>query len=146
MSGGHTVRRTATNLFCFVCSGCPSSRKMGTQELQYSVHSLCRTCLVHLEQGRGHDLFLVPDLARKLTVCASMAVDSQDGFPHHICHLCFGKLNELHDFQEQCAASQKRFKEMVVNNQVTPLDNSSLWRRMQRRWAGRRSRPVMILS
>ncbi|KAH8266197.1 hypothetical protein KR038_008908, partial [Drosophila bunnanda] len=91
------------------------------KELQKSVHALCRTCLVHMEEGIGHDLFLIPNLANKLTVCTSMKVDAQDGFPRHICHLCFGKLNELHDFQELCAGSQKRLKEMVANIQVFPV-------------------------
>jgi len=94
---------------------------MGTRELQYSVHSLCRICLIHLEQGVSHDLFLVPDLVRKLVSLTSLEADQSDGFPKKLCAQCFTKLNDLHDFRELCVGSIKRFKEMVTSNRITPM-------------------------
>ncbi|KAH8363954.1 hypothetical protein KR084_000823, partial [Drosophila pseudotakahashii] len=91
------------------------------RELQYSVHSLCRICLSHLEQGVGHDLFLVPDLVRKLVSVTSLEADQSDGFPNKLCALCFTRLNDLHDFRELCAGSIKRFKEMVASNRILPM-------------------------
>ncbi|EDW50694.1 GM14770 [Drosophila sechellia] len=88
---------------------------MGTRELQYSVQSLCLTCLVHLEHGGGHDLFVVPDLFQKLRACTSFDADQNDGFPRNLCTQCFTKLNDLHDFRELCAGSIKSLKEMVTS-------------------------------
>ncbi|XP_017071288.1 zinc finger protein 14 homolog [Drosophila eugracilis] len=94
---------------------------METRELQYSVYSLCRICLIHLEHGVSHNLFLVPGLAKKLCVCTSLSVEQADGFPKNLCTVCFSKLNDLHDFRELCAGSIRRFKEMVAGNRIMPM-------------------------
>ncbi|XP_017121706.1 zinc finger protein 93 [Drosophila elegans] len=94
---------------------------MGTTELQHSVHSLCRICLIHMDQDERHDLFRAPDLVSKLMACTSLEADQSDGFPKHLCTQCYTKLNELHDFRELCTASMKRFKEMVASNRIIPM-------------------------
>ncbi|EDW93621.1 zinc finger protein 708 [Drosophila yakuba] len=94
---------------------------MGTRELPYSVLSLCRTCLIHLEHGVGHDIFVVPDLSKKLMVCTSFEADQNDGFPKNLCTQCFTKLNELHDFRDLCERSIKRLREIVTSQRIIPM-------------------------
>ncbi|KAL7732226.1 hypothetical protein ACLKA6_018465 [Drosophila palustris] len=98
---------------------------------EYSIHTICRICLNHLRNGAAYDLFLVPGLAKKLCVCTSLSVEQQDGFPTNLCTNCFGRLNDLHDFQKLCVDSVQRFQEMVANNfftaaaaaQINQIDN-----------------------
>ncbi|BFF99367.1 zinc finger protein 14 homolog [Drosophila madeirensis] len=88
----------------------------------YPVHSLCRLCLTCLEQGSAHDLFLEPDLAKKLTLCTALDVDQLDGFPRSICNGCFEQLNELQAFQKLCLDSVQRFKDMVTANRIVATE------------------------
>ncbi|XP_001354216.4 zinc finger protein 14 homolog [Drosophila pseudoobscura] len=88
----------------------------------YPANSICRLCLMYLDQSPAHDLYLEPDLAKKLTLCTTLDVDQQDGFPRRICHGCFGKLNELQEFQKLCLDSVQRFKEMVAANRIITIE------------------------
>ncbi|KAH8379595.1 hypothetical protein KR009_005914, partial [Drosophila setifemur] len=90
-------------------------------ELQFSVHTLCRICLINLELTDSNDIFLVPDLAQKFTNCTSLEVDQLDGYPRLLCHGCCGRLNEIHNFREYCLGSMRRFKEMMASNRVIPM-------------------------
>jgi len=83
---------------------------------QYSIHTVCRTCLSTLDDAAAYDLFRVPGLAKKLCVCTSLSVEQADGFPKNLCTLCFSKLNELHDFQKQCVDSVQKFQDLVASN------------------------------
>ncbi|XP_030384979.1 zinc finger protein 2 homolog [Scaptodrosophila lebanonensis] len=87
-------------------------------EIPYSVDSICRICLLHLEASTVYDLFLVPDLAKKLTSFTSLPVESQDGFPRNLCSNCYSRLNEMYDFHKICVQSVKLFRDMVANNRV----------------------------
>ncbi|EDV96521.1 zinc finger protein 540 [Drosophila grimshawi] len=82
----------------------------------YSIHTICRICLNHLQNDPAYDLFLVPGLAKKLCVCTSLSVEQHDGFPMHLCTNCYTRLSDLHDFQKLCVDSVQRFQEMVANN------------------------------
>jgi len=84
----------------------------------HSVHSICRVCLVDLECSTTYDLFLLPDLAKTFTVCTSLLVDPQDGYPRNLCTSCYARLNDLHEFQQLCVASVQRFKQMVANKAI----------------------------
>lgn len=84
----------------------------------YSVHSICRVCLVYLECSTTYDLFLLPDLAKTFTVCTSLLVDPEDGYPRNLCTSCYARLNDLHDFQQLCVSSVQRFKQMVANKAI----------------------------
>ncbi|KAM8710582.1 hypothetical protein ACLKA7_017238 [Drosophila subpalustris] len=84
----------------------------------YSVHSICRVCLVYLECCKAYDLFSLPDLAKKFTVCTSLLLEPQDGYPRNLCSSCYARLNDLHDFQQLCVASVQRFKQMVASKVV----------------------------
>lgn len=83
---------------------------------QYSIHSLCRICLNHLQNDAAYDLYLVPGLSKKLCFCTSLSVEQNDGFPKNLCTLCYTKLNELHDFQKQCVDSVQKFQDLVASN------------------------------
>jgi len=83
---------------------------------QYSIHSLCRICLNHLQNDAAYDLYLVPGLSKKLCFCTSLSVEQNDGFPKNLCTLCYTKLNELHDFQRQCVDSVQKFQDLVASN------------------------------
>ncbi|EDW69643.2 zinc finger protein 85 [Drosophila virilis] len=87
---------------------------------EYSIHSICRTCLNHLRNDPAYDLFLVPGLAKKLCVCTSLSVEQHDGFPKNLCTSCYTRLNDLHGFQKLCVDSVQRFQEMVANNYFIP--------------------------
>lgn len=91
-------------------------------EATYSVHSICRVCLVYIDNSSAYDLFLLPDLAKTFTVCTSMSVEPKDGYPRSLCSSCFDRLNDLHDFQKLCVASVHRFKQMVASGVVRPND------------------------
>ncbi|XP_030241038.1 zinc finger protein 708-like isoform X2 [Drosophila navojoa] len=91
------------------------------EELEYSIHSICRICLNHLRKDPAYDLFLVPGLAKKLCVCTSLSVEQNDGFPKNLCGTCHTKLNDLHEFQRLCVDSVQKFKEMVANNYFAPV-------------------------
>lgn len=86
---------------------------------EYSIHTICRICLNHLQNDAAYDLFLVPGLAKKLCVCTSLSVEQQDGFPTNLCTQCYSRLSDLHDFQKLCVDSVQRFQEMVANNFLT---------------------------
>ncbi|EDW72945.1 uncharacterized protein Dwil_GK16907 [Drosophila willistoni] len=86
---------------------------------EYSIHSVCRTCLATLENVMAYDLFLTPGLAKKLCICTSLSVESQDGFPKNLCINCFTKLNDLNDFQKMCVDSVQKFQEMVASQAFT---------------------------
>lgn len=88
----------------------------------YSVHSICRVCLVSIDRSTAYDLFLLPDLAKTFTVCTSMLVEPQDGYPRCLCSSCYGRLNDVHDFQKLCVASVHRFKQMLASGVVLPND------------------------
>ncbi|KAH8406867.1 hypothetical protein KR222_009579 [Zaprionus bogoriensis] len=88
----------------------------------YSVHSICRVCLVYIDSSAAYDLFLLPDLAKTFTVCTSLSVEPQDGYPRSLCTSCHDRLNDLHDFQQLCLASVERFKQMVATGVVRPND------------------------
>ncbi|EDV96513.1 zinc finger protein 14 [Drosophila grimshawi] len=88
----------------------------------YSVNSICRVCLEYIESGIVHDLFLLPDLAKKFTVCTSLFLDARDGYPSKLCTSCYDRLDDLHDFQKLCVASAQRFKQMVANKLVTDVN------------------------
>ncbi|XP_034484177.1 zinc finger protein 675-like [Drosophila innubila] len=81
-----------------------------------SIHTICRTCLSNLQEDESFDLFVVPDLAKKLCVCTSLSVEHLDGFPRNLCTTCHSRLNDLHDFQKQCVESVQRFKELMSRN------------------------------
>ncbi|XP_017010661.2 zinc finger protein 595 [Drosophila takahashii] len=83
---------------------------------QYSIHSLCRICLNHLQNDAAYDLYLVPGLSKKLCFCTSLSVEQNDGFPKNLCTLCYTKLNDLHDFQRQCVDSVQKFQDLVASN------------------------------
>ncbi|KAH8304054.1 hypothetical protein KR018_012482, partial [Drosophila ironensis] len=84
-------------------------------ELPLSVQALCRVCLVHLEPHLGHDLFLVPDLAKKLAACSAQEVEPLDGFPRLLCDACQALLSELYAFRELCLGAKRRFEEMMAS-------------------------------
>ncbi|XP_068143275.1 zinc finger protein 540 [Drosophila tropicalis] len=88
----------------------------GSALSSYSIHSVCRICLNHLQNGPVFDLFLIPGLAKKLCVCTSLSVEQQDGFPRNICCTCHTKLDDMHQFQKLCVDSVQKFKEMLDNN------------------------------
>ncbi|XP_017862528.1 PREDICTED: zinc finger protein 714 [Drosophila arizonae] len=90
----------------------------------YSVHSICRACLEYID-STGYDLFLLPDLAKTFTVCTSLLLDPQDGYPRNLCSSCYTRVNDLHDFQKLCVSSVQRFKEMVASKLIVianPID------------------------
>ncbi|XP_054734901.1 zinc finger protein 431-like [Anastrepha obliqua] len=89
----------------------------------YSISSICRICLEHLQTENIYDLFAVPGLAKKLSVCTSLSVELHDGFPHNICGICFTRLNDMQDFQKMCVESVEKFQEMVAQNLI--MDQSS---------------------
>ncbi|KAH8372324.1 hypothetical protein KR093_011021, partial [Drosophila rubida] len=93
----------------------------------YSVLSLCRVCLVQLDCSPTYDLFALPDLAKTFTVCTSLLVDAQDGYPRQLCGTCYARLNDLHDFQKLCVASLQRFKQMVASRMVANNTNINLF-------------------
>ncbi|KAH8266204.1 hypothetical protein KR038_008907, partial [Drosophila bunnanda] len=83
----------------------------------YSIHSLCRICLNHLQNDADlYDLYLVPGLAKKLCFCTSLSVEQNDGFPKNLCTQCYSKLTELHDFQRLCVDSVQKFQDLVASN------------------------------
>ncbi|KAH8318556.1 hypothetical protein KR067_011075, partial [Drosophila pandora] len=82
----------------------------------YSIHTLCRICLNHLQNDAAYDLYLVPGLSKKLCLCTSLSVEPQDGFPKNICTQCYTRLNDLHDFQKLCVDSVQKFQDMVASN------------------------------
>lgn len=86
------------------------------EESQYSIHTVCRTCLSTVDDSAAYDLFRVPGLAKKLCVCTSLSVEQADGFPKNLCNVCFSKLNDLHDFQKQCVDSVQKFQDLVASN------------------------------
>ncbi|XP_022218603.2 zinc finger protein 502 [Drosophila obscura] len=90
---------------------------------QYSIHTVCRTCLSTLHNTMAYDLFLIPGLAKKLCVCTSLSVEQQDGFPKNLCISCYSKLNELHDFQKLCVDSVQKFQDLVSSNAFTCQTN-----------------------
>ncbi|EDW33415.1 GL15506 [Drosophila persimilis] len=90
---------------------------------QYSIHTVCRTCLSTLHDTMAYDLFLIPGLAKKLCVCTSLSVEQQDGFPKNLCFNCYAKLNELHDFQKLCVDSVQKFQDLVSSNAFTCQTN-----------------------
>ncbi|XP_023165255.2 zinc finger protein 714 [Drosophila hydei] len=90
----------------------------------YSVQSICRVCLEYID-STVYDLFLLPDLAKTFTVCTSLLLDPQDGYPRNLCSSCYTRVNDLHDFQKLCVSSVQRFKEMVASKliiNVNPID------------------------
>ncbi|KAH8302706.1 hypothetical protein KR044_009784, partial [Drosophila immigrans] len=94
----------------------------------YTVDSLCRVCLDQLDSCRPtYDLFVLPDLAKTFTVCTSLLVDAQDGYPRQLCGGCYARLNDLHAFQELCVASLQRFKQMVASKVVAGNGNIDLF-------------------
>ncbi|XP_064544497.1 zinc finger protein 714 [Drosophila montana] len=99
---------------------------MSTNTL-YSVHSICRVCLEYLESRTVYDLFLLPDLAKTFTVCTSLLVDPQDGYPRNLCSSCFARLNDLHDFQQLCVASVQRFKQMVASKLIVDVNTVDIY-------------------
>ncbi|KAH8379597.1 hypothetical protein KR009_005919, partial [Drosophila setifemur] len=82
----------------------------------YSIHTLCRICLNHLQNDAAYDLYLVPGLSKKLCLCTSLSVEPQDGFPKNICTQCYSRLNDLHDFQKLCVDSIQKFQDLVASN------------------------------
>ncbi|EDW72909.1 uncharacterized protein Dwil_GK17259 [Drosophila willistoni] len=82
----------------------------------YSIHSMCRICLKHLQNDAAYDLYLVPGLAKKLCFCTSLSIEQNDGFPKNLCTNCYTKLNDLHDFQKLCVDSVQKFQDMVASN------------------------------
>ncbi|XP_030385927.1 zinc finger protein 234 [Scaptodrosophila lebanonensis] len=86
---------------------------------QYSIHSICRICLNHLQNDATYDLFLIPGLAKKLCMCTSLSVEQQDGFPKNLCTSCYTRLNDMHDFQKLCADSVQKFQDLVAKNTFT---------------------------
>ncbi|XP_017017926.1 zinc finger protein draculin [Drosophila kikkawai] len=83
---------------------------------EYSIHTVCRTCLSALDNTAAYDLFLVPGLAKKLCVCTSLSVEQADGFPKNLCTQCYSKLNDLHEFQKLCVDSVQKFQDLVASN------------------------------
>ncbi|XP_034481647.1 zinc finger protein 14 homolog [Drosophila innubila] len=84
----------------------------------YSVDSMCRVCLVQLECSTTYDLFLLPDLAKTFTVCTSLLLEPQDGYPRNLCGSCYARLKDLDEFRQLCVASVQRFKQMLENKVV----------------------------
>ncbi|XP_034484179.1 zinc finger protein 431-like [Drosophila innubila] len=86
------------------------------EETPALIYTICRTCLSNLLEDEAFDLFVVPDLAKKLCVCTSLSVEHLDGFPRNLCTTCHSRLNDLHDFRKQCVESVQRFKELMSRN------------------------------
>ncbi|XP_034106380.1 zinc finger protein 708 [Drosophila albomicans] len=99
---------------------------MSTVSSPTSVNSLCRGCLDNLDGCPIYDLFVLPDLAETFTLCTSLLVDVQDGYPRQLCASCYARLNDLHDFKNQCVASLQRFKEMVATKVILPSSSIDL--------------------
>ncbi|XP_033149629.1 zinc finger protein 184 isoform X1 [Drosophila busckii] len=85
----------------------------------YSIHTLCRICLNHLQNDAAYDLYMVPGLAKKLCLCTSLSVEQNDGFPKNLCTSCYTRLNDMHDFQKLCVDSVLKFQDMVASNIFT---------------------------
>jgi len=84
----------------------------------YSVDSMCRVCLVQLECATTYDLFLLPDLAKTFTVCTSLLLEPQDGYPRNLCGGCYARLKDLDEFRQLCVTSVQRLKQMLENKVV----------------------------
>ncbi|XP_034484180.1 zinc finger protein 616-like [Drosophila innubila] len=93
------------------------------EETPASIYTICRTCLSNLQEDEFFDLFVVPDLAKKLCVCTSLSVEHLDGLPRNLCTSCHSRLNDLHDFRKQCVESVQRFKELVISNNISLQSN-----------------------
>ncbi|XP_026847802.1 zinc finger protein 91 [Drosophila persimilis] len=92
---------------------------------QYSIQSVCRICLQHLQKDASFDLFLVPGLAKKLCVCTPLSVEQQDGYPNNLCTSCYSRLNDTHEFQKLCVDSVQKFQDMVAKNVFCVVSTSS---------------------
>ncbi|EDW72943.1 uncharacterized protein Dwil_GK16909 [Drosophila willistoni] len=97
----------------------------GSALSSYSIHSVCRICLNHLQNGPVFDLFLIPGLAKKLCVCTSLSVEQQDGFPRNICCTCHTKLDDMHQFQKLCVDSVQKFQSMLSQNMFSSSSSST---------------------
>lgn len=80
---------------------------------QFSVDTVCRTCLDYLQSRNAFNLFDTTELAKKLIVCTSLSVELHDEFPKNICHKCYNRLNDLADFQKMCVDSVQKFLEIL---------------------------------
>ncbi|EDW30059.1 GL22530 [Drosophila persimilis] len=89
----------------------------------YSIHTLCRICLNHLQNDAAYDLYLVPGLSKKLCLCTSLSVEQNDGFPKNLCSNCYTRLNDLHEFQKLCVDSVQKFQDLVASNVFTCQTN-----------------------
>ncbi|XP_067645301.1 zinc finger protein 726 [Eurosta solidaginis] len=83
-----------------------------------TINSICRICLIKMQNGSSYGLFVIPGLAKKLTKFTTIAVEPHDGFPENICGDCYTRLNDLQEFQKMCIESADKFQKMIENNLI----------------------------
>ncbi|XP_055842414.1 zinc finger protein 540-like [Episyrphus balteatus] len=77
-----------------------------------NIHSSCRTCLENIHDMH-HNIFAIPDLKEKFTVCTSLPVEPEDGYPTSLCDQCHSKIDDFYNFQQMCISARKRFQDYI---------------------------------
>ncbi|XP_055910891.1 zinc finger protein 665 [Eupeodes corollae] len=83
-----------------------------------NIHSSCRACLENLNDMH-HNIFEIPDLQRKLTVCISLPVEPGDGLPTSLCEPCHTKIDDFYDFHQMCTLARQKFMD-YINSEKKP--------------------------